>query len=124
MSFFGLFPHSQPRFNKTVVTYTTLTLEPFITDLKLIRICFKLSSNNIYPFPAVYTRLSKRNNDRFQFSRLHLPIVQNATRMSEISRILRFQLFKLQNYQSFKTQNENGNSLRKLLSFSFYPFLL
>ena len=124
MSFFGLFPRSQPCFNKTVVTYTTLTLEPTITDLKLIRICFKLGSNNIYPFPTVYTRLSKRNNDRFQFSRLHLPIVQNATRMSEISRILRFQLFKLQNYQSYKTQNENGNSLRKLLRFSFYPFLL
>ena len=31
-------------------TYTTFTLEPTITDLKLIRICFKTSSNNIYPF--------------------------------------------------------------------------
>ena len=50
---------------------------------------------------------------------------QNATRMSEISRILRFQLFTLQNYKSFKTQNENGKkSLRKLLRFSCYPFSL
>ena len=30
-------------------------------DLKLIRVCFKTSSN-IYPFPTVYTRFRKRNN--------------------------------------------------------------
>ena len=48
---------------------------------------------------------------------------QNAATMSEISRILRFQLFTLQNCKSFKTQSENGKkSLRKLLRFSFYPF--
>ena len=41
----------------TSVTYTTFTLEPTITDLKLIRLCFKTSSNNICPFPTVYTRL-------------------------------------------------------------------
>ena len=33
---------------------------------------------------------------------------QNAARMSEISRILSFQLFILQNYKPFKTQNKNG----------------
>ena len=36
---------------------TTFTLEPTITDLKLIRISFKTRSNHIYLFPAVYTRL-------------------------------------------------------------------
>ena len=36
-----------------------------------------------------------------------------------------FQLLLLQNYKSIKTQNNNGKkSLRKLLRFSFYPFLL
>ena len=45
--------------------------------------------------------------------------------MAEISRILRFQLFTLENSKSFKTQNENGKkSLRKLLRFSYYPFSL
>ena len=49
----------------------------------------------------------------------------NVATMSEISRILRFQLFTLRNYKSFKTQNENGKkSLRKLLRCSFYPFSL
>ena len=37
--------------------HTTFTLQPTIMDLKLIRICFKTSSNNVYPFPTVYTRL-------------------------------------------------------------------
>ena len=36
---------------------TAFTLKLTITDLKLIRICFKTSSNNIYPFPTVYNRL-------------------------------------------------------------------
>ena len=50
---------------------------------------------------------------------------QNAATVSEISRILRLQLFTLQNHKSFKTQNENGKkSLGKLLRFSFYPFSL
>ena len=41
---------------------------------------------------------------------------QNAARMSEISRILHFQLFILQNDKSFETQNKNAKkSLRKLL---------
>ena len=47
---------------------------------------------------------------------------QNDSRMSEISRILLFQLFTLQDYKWFKTQNENGKkSLGKLLRLSFYP---
>ena len=58
--------------------YTTITLEPTITNLKSIRICFKTSSNNIYPFPTVYTRLWKRNNDCFQFSWLHLPMIMTG----------------------------------------------
>ena len=54
---------------------TTFTLKPTITDLKLIWICFKTSSNNIYPFSTVYTRFWKRNNDCFQFSQLHLSMI-------------------------------------------------
>ena len=115
--------------------YTTFTLEPTIADLKLIWISFKTSGNNIYQFPTVYGRLWKRNNDCFQFSGLHLSLImtdagdlwytQNAASMFEISRILRFQLFTLQNYKPFKTQNENvKKSLRKLLRFPFYPFSL
>ena len=85
-----------------LVIYTTFTLESIITDSKLIWICFKTSSNSIYPFPTVYTRLSKRN-DYFQFSRLHLYMIvtaaqmhaQNAATMPEISRMLRLQLFTL-----------------------------
>ena len=76
------------------VSYS-FTLEPAVTDLKLIRICFKTNSNNIHQFPTVYTRLWKRNNDYFQFSRLHLSMIMTGARWSmicasEISKILRF----------------------------------
>ena len=66
-----------PRF---AVFNTTFTLEPTITDLKLIWICFKTTSNNIYLFPTFYARLWKRNDDRFQFSRLHLPMIMTGAR--------------------------------------------
>ena len=64
----------------TSVTYTTFTLEPTITDLKLIQLCFKTSSNNICPFPTVYTRFGKRKNDCFQFSRLQLSMIMTGAR--------------------------------------------
>ena len=52
------------RFSDVIsLPHTTFTLEPTITDLKLIRICFKTSSNSTYPLPTVYTRLWKRSND-------------------------------------------------------------
>ena len=86
---------------------TTFTLEPTITDLKLIRICCKTSSNNIYPFPTVYTRWWKRN-DSFRFSGLRFSMIMTDAQDIEISRILCFQLFTLKNYKSFKTQSENG----------------
>ena len=63
---------------------TTFTLEPTITDLKLIWICFKTSRNDIYLFPTVSTRLWKRNNDCFQFSCLHLSMIIVSARWSMI----------------------------------------
>ena len=44
----------------------------------------KTSSYNIYPFPTVYTRLWKHNNDCFQFSGLHLFIIIIGARWSMI----------------------------------------
>ena len=94
-------------------SYTTFTLDATITDSKLIHICFQTSSN-IYPFPTVYTRLWKRNNDCFQFSRLYLFMIMTGARWSMIcSRILRFHLFILQNYISYwklkAVKNHYGN---------------
>ena len=66
-----------PRF---AVFNTTFTLEPTITDLKLIWICFMTSSNNIYAFSTVYTRLWKRINLCYQFSRLHLSMIMTGAR--------------------------------------------
>ena len=62
------------------IVYTTFTLESPIKNSKLIRICFKTSSINIYSFLIVYTRLQKRDNDCFQFSRLHLSMIKNSVR--------------------------------------------
>ena len=77
---------------------TTFTLEPTITDLKLIWIYFKTSSNNIYPFPTVCTRLWKRNNDCFQFSRLHLSMIMTRTRWSMKLQMLQGCLKSLEYY--------------------------
>ena len=65
-------------FSQTAAFYTTFTLEPTITDLKLIWICFMTSSNNIYAFSTVYTR--KRINLCYQFSRLHLSMIMTGAR--------------------------------------------
>ena len=87
--FFDVFFKKDPYFNavqQLIVTFVSRkhTFTPTIPDLKLIRICFKTSSNNIYWFPTVYTRLWKRNNDRFQFSRLHLPMITTGARWSMV----------------------------------------
>ena len=79
------------RFSDVIsLPHTTFTLEPTITDLKLIRICFKTSSNNIYPFPTVYTRLWKRNNDCFQFSLLHLSMIMIYDMLKILQGCLKF----------------------------------
>ena len=53
-------------------------------DLKLIWICFKTSSKNIYLFPAVYSKLWKRNNDCFQLSRLRFSMIMTDAQWSMI----------------------------------------
>ena len=108
------------------------TQEPTITDSTLIGIWFKTSSNNIYPFATVYTRLWKRNNDCFQFSPLHLymimtgtKVAQNAARMSKISKIFLKTPFMWASFQSETimppkkklkaTNNESGDDQVQLL---------
>ena len=105
--------------------YMTFTLEPTFTNSKLIRIWFKTSSDNIYPFPTVDTRLRKRNNDCFQFSRLHLYIIMTGAKVcskccKDVSNLLNIfrniihvSEFRLRKHDAAKKVVENNKWVRR-----------